>query len=309
MADDGQVLRKIFFYRISHFDEVKHLLPETLKVIAGLGFHDQGRYQQEVSENALLSVYPETTSYPLKFKFGRTRRDMLPDVEKDGVLSTLSLDENAGLIDVGHIIIFEDGHVAIESNRDAPRIGKLGDYLYLKGKNLPTAPKFLPLFERDIVEALENIDRVRVIELDVPPDISSLIRQADNHLADAIEASERAGSTEKVVLDLVANSNSEVRLKELARKLAVIVKGSQSQRQKFNSLKISGFTNGLKPRKYIDILEEKLVSMEIFVRKSPKSRSIDTDYAFRTLEIAYSSNLDKIKSAAAGGDIWASDGI
>lgn len=304
MADDGQVVRKIFFYRIAHFNEVKDLLPDAMKSIERLGFHDQGRYQQDISENALLSVYPETTSYPLKLKFGRTRRDMLPDVEKDGVLSTLSLDEDAGLIDVGHIVIFDDGHVAIESNRDAPRINKLGDYLYLKGKNLPTAPAFLPLFERDIVETLDNIDRVRLIELDVPPDISDLIRQADNHLADAIEASERAGSTEKVVLDLVANSTSEIRLKSLARKLAELVKGSQSQRQRFNTLKVSGYTNGVKPKKYIDILEEKLVSIEVFSRKSSKSRSIDSDEAFRILLSTFEENKHKIKGAATGGDIW-----
>ena len=304
MADEGQVARKVFFYRIEHFSDVKALLPETASRIGRLEFHDQGRYQQDLSENVLLSVYPDTVSYPIKLRFGRTRRDMLPDVEKDGVLGTLSLEENAGLIDVGHIVIFDDGHVAVESNRDAPKINKLGDYLFLKGQNLPTSPKFLALFERDIVEVLEDLDRVRLIELDIPPDMSELIRTADNHLADAIKSAERAGSSEKVILDLVANSSSEARLKILARRLAQLVKGNPSERHRFNSLRVSGFSDGSKPRKFVDILEEKLVSVEIFSRKSEKSRSLDSDEAFRVIERAYEAKKSRIAAAAAGNPLW-----
>jgi len=304
MADEGQVARKVFFYRIEHFADVKNLLPETASRIEQLQFHDQGRYQQDLSESVLLSVYPDTISYPIKLRFGRTRRDMLPDVEKDGVLGTLSLEENAGLIDVGHIIIFEDGHVAVESNRDAPRISKLGDYLYLKGQNLPTSPKFLALFEKDIIEALEDLDRVRLIELDIPPDMSELIRSADNNLADAIKSAERAGSSERVVLDLVGNSSSEKRLKLLARRLAELVKGNSAERHKFNSLRVSGFSDGSRPKKFVDILEEKLVSVEIFTRQSAKSRSLNSDEAFRVIERAYEEKKTRLSAAAAGNPLW-----
>lgn len=304
MAEEGQVSRKVFFYRIEHFSDCKDLLPATMKAIDQLDFHDQGRYQQDTSENVLLSVYADTTEYPLKLRFGRTRRDMLPDIEKNGKLGTLSLEENAGLIDVGHIIIFDDGHVAVESSRDAPRIKKLGDYLFLKGRNLTSSPKFLPLFERDIVEALEELDRVRLIELDVPPDTSELIRSADNHLADAISAAALAGSAEKVVLDLVANSSSEARLKRLARKLAEIVKGSTVDRQRFNGLKVSGFADGVRPRKFVDVLEEQLVSVEIFTRKAEKSRSLNSTDAFKVLEAAYRERKPKLAAAAAGNELW-----
>lgn len=304
MADEGQVSRKIFFYRIEHFSDIKDQLPPSLQHISTLTFNDQGRYQQDASENVLLSVYPDSFTYPLRLRFGRTRRDLLPEIEKDGVLGTLDLEENAGLIDVGHIMIFDDGHVAVESSRDAPNIKKLGDYLYLKGKALSTSPRFLPLYERDIVAVLEELDRVRVIELDVPPSMSDLIRQADNHLADAISAAERAGSTEKVVLDLVGNVTSEGRLKSLARKLAQIVKNDPTSRGRFNTLKVSGFTDGTRPRKFVDVLEEKLVSGEVFTRKSSKSRSIDSDEAFRVIERAYNSKKDRLALAAAGNDLW-----
>lgn len=304
MADERQVSRKVFFYRIEHFSDLKADLPQALRHIDTLSFHDQGRYQQDISENVLLSVYPDSFEYPIRIRFGRTRRDMLPDVEKDGVLRTLSLDDNAGLIDVGHIMIFEDGHAAVESSRDAPNIKKLGDYLFLKGKSLSTSPTFLPLFERDIVQVLEELDRVRLIELDVPPDMEELIRIADNNLADAIKAAERAGSTEKVVLDLVGNVSSEGRLKALARNLAEFVKGHPTEKARFNKLRVSGFSDGIRPRKFVDILEERLVSGEIFARRSEKSRSIDSDDAFRVIERAYNLRKDRLSSAAAGSDIW-----
>jgi hypothetical protein len=216
----------------------------------------------------------------------------------------LELDEEAGLIDVCHIIIFADGHVAAEFNHDGPRIKKLGDYLYLKGKGLLHSPRFLPLFERDIVEVLKEIDAIRVLEIDVPPDTSALIRQAEDNLADAIDASERAGSTEKVSIELVGNASSGARLRELARRLAEIIKKNPRDRERFFTLKASGYTHGSKIKRFVDILEERLISGEVFTRRNKKSRSLDTDDAFRVIERAYNSKKEKLALAASGNDPW-----
>jgi len=304
LAAEVTVSRKVYFFRLEHFHELKDALPLCLEEISELPFHLQGRYQQDSSENVLLSVYPDRVEYPLRLRFGRTRRDMLPEVERAGTLSTLELEEDAGLIDMCHIMIFPDGHVASEFNHDGPRIRKLGDYLYLKGRNLTGSPRFLPLFERDIVSVLADIDQIRVLEIDVPPDTAALIRQADANLADAIAASERAGSTEKVSLELVGNANAGNKLRDLSRALARIIMNHPREREKFNTLKASGYSQGSRIRRFVDILEQQLVSGELFMRSAPKSRSLNRDNAYDVLEQAYKLKRDKLASAATSNDPW-----
>lgn len=304
MAEEANVSRKVYFFRIEHFHDLKEGLLTCLSEIQQLPFHSQGRYQQDTSENVLLSVYPDRVQYPLRLRFGRTRRDMLPDVERAGTLTTLELEEDAGLIDVCHIVIFPDGHVAAEFNHEGPRIRKLGEYLYLKGKHLPTIPRFLPLFERDIVSVLNELDTVRILEIAVPPDTSALIRQADRNLADAIAASEKAGSSEKVSLELVGNSNSGPQLRDLGRRLAELIKGNPRDRERFNTLKVSGYVHGSKLRRFVDILEEQLVSGEMFSRNAPKSRSLESDFAYSVIEKAYQFKREKLAAAATSADPW-----
>lgn len=166
MADEeGGIPRKVYFLRVEHFAQLQSELPGAFQRISNLPFNDTGRYQVDALTNSRLCGFPDSQEYPLRFRFGRTRRDLLPDVEREGHLKTLELQEDEGLIDVCHIIIFADGYVAAEFNRDGPRIEKLGSYLFEKGATLPALPRFLPLYERDIVEVVSHLDQVRVLDI------------------------------------------------------------------------------------------------------------------------------------------------
>ncbi|TVV72627.1 hypothetical protein [Sphingomonas solaris] len=191
MADgENGVLRKVYFFKFEHFSEFKERLSGSFQRIENLPFEDQGRYQYDPITNSRLCVFPDRLDFPIRMRFGRTRLGSLPDVESGGKLQTLELQEDEGLIDVCHIVFFEDGYVAAEWNWEGPRLAKLGRYLFEKGHNLPTAPVFYPLFERDIVEVIAGLDSIRVLEVDVPPDAAQLLKEADDNLAAAVEASE-----------------------------------------------------------------------------------------------------------------------
>lgn len=303
--EEPSVLRKVYFFRIEHFDDLKHDLPECLETILALPFHDQGRYQKDISDNILLTVYPDRMKYPLRLRFGKTRRDSLPDIERNGNLETLSLDEDAGLIDVCHIVIFDDGHVAAEFNNDGPRIRKLGDYLFMKGKNIKCSPKFLPLFERDIVSVINDLDSINLVEISVPPDSADLIRLADEDLASAIEAVERAGATKKIGLTLHSSATQQdSKLKRSIRRLAELIKSTPSSRERFGTLKASGFSSGSSVRRYIDLLEQQLISGEVFSRNTPKSRSLHSATTYEIIEDAYKLKRTKLKDAAVADDLW-----
>lgn len=304
MADEkATVSRKVYFLRVEHFSSLQGLLSGALQRIANLPFNDTGRYQFDPLTKSRLCGFPDRLEYPLRLRFGRTRRDMLPDIERGGRLKTLELSEDEGLIDVCHIIIFEDWHVAAEFNHEGPRIEKLGNYLFEKGGNLPTAPRFLPLFERDIVEVVNGLDQVRVFEVEVPPDSVALLREADQDIASAVQASAKAGGSKKVGLTLTSETGTTA-LRSLTERFANFVKSHPLERKEFKALRAVGYANGSTVSRYVDILEEKLVSGEIFPRSSPRSRSIKSDVAYDLIEKAYQSRKSKLGGAAVGNEPW-----
>jgi len=303
LGDESVVSRKVYFFRIEHFSTVKNHLPGSFQRIANLPFDETGRYQKDITGNSRLLGYPDTLSYPLRLRFGRTRKDQLPDVERGGHLETLELSEDAGLIDVCHLIIFEDGHVAAEFNHDGPRIAKLGIYLFEKGGNLPTAPRFLSLFERDIEEVVAELESVRILEIEVPPETSQLLREADDNLASAVDASAKAGGTKSVRLTLSADPSSQ-KLHPIATALASIIRTRPREREAFKTLKATGYLQGSSTRRYIDILEERLVSGEIFPKNHDRSRSIKTEDAYKLIEQAYWDRKDRLEAAAVANELW-----
>ena len=302
MADEDQsFFRRVYFFRVERFADISDGLPDALRRIGELEFDDKGRYKVEPGSDVRLSAYPDTASYPLKVRFGRIRRDALPQIEQAGDLQTLALKEDEGLIDICHIIIFEDGLVAAEWNPDGPKLAALGPYIFEKGK-LNTVPRFLSLLERDIVDVVRNLDSVRVLELDVPPDAIELAREADKNLATALQATADLGASKRTGLTLVADKPN-INLRDLAVRLAMIVKARPQESKSVRSLSVRGYQSGSRVARFIDILESKLVAGEYFPRTTKRSRSIKTKEAYDTLEELYRANYERIKTSAGTFDL------
>jgi|GEM_PF-6584823 len=298
--DESLISRKIYFFRIAHFDQVKDSLATALERIDLLDFNDNGRYRIDGVADYRYSLYPDAKDFPIKLRFGKIRRNSLPQVEHVGKLDTLALDEDAGLVDISHIMIFEDGFVAAEWNADGPKLSQMTPYMMEKGR-LNDPPSFLPLLERDIVESLSRLNSVRVLEVDVPPNAAELAREADESLYDAIKASEALGGTKRVSLKLTAEVSTS-KLLNLAKKLADLIKGNPHNREQFNSILASGRDDEARITRYIDILESKMVTSDEFARKSSRSRGLDTDFAYSVLEKAYSENLLRLQTSATSSD-------
>lgn len=300
-VEESTILRKVYFFKVEHFAEVKESLPGAIRRIRELPFDDDGRYRLDPITQMRLCAFPDSDTYPLKIKFGKTRRDALPQIEHEGSLKTLELQENAGLIDISHVMIFEDGFVAAEWNHEGPKLAQLSPYFFEKGK-LNDPPKFLSLLERDIVEVVNNIVSVRVLEVELPPDSAELAREADDNLYTAIKATEALGATKRIALKMTSDDGAG-KLRRLAQRFAQIVRDRPHERDRFNSLTINGYdSSSSRLRRFVDILESKLVSSEVFTRTSPRSRSIDSSDAYRVIERAYIENKEKLKTAATSSD-------
>ena len=302
MSVDPNAARKIYFFRIEHFAEYGYLLPGAFEKIENLPFNDQGRYMViDARSGARLCVFPDSLDYPIRLRFGRTRRNHLPEIEKSGKLEALNLDEEAGLIDLGHLIIFDDGHVAAEWNPEGPKLQRLAQYLTAKG-DIKGSIKFRNLFERDIVDVVRNLGAVRVLDIDLPPDAVELARQAHESLATAIRSAEKMGATKKIGLTLTAESGS-AKLSSIALKLAEIIQGSPHERRRFSVIKATGTDSASSLTRYVDILEDKLVVGEMFPKRDARSRALDSDEAYRLIHRSYLQMRPKLESAATSGDL------
>lgn len=299
-GEENTILRKVYFFKVEHFAEIKESLPGAIGRIKALPFNDEGRYRLDPMSQMRLCAFPDSDIYPLKIRFGKTRRDALPQIEHEGSLKTLELQENAGLIDISHVMVFEDGFVAAEWNHEGPKLAQLSPYFFEKGK-LNNPPKFLTLMERDIVEVVNNIVSVRVLEIELPPDAAELAREADENFYTAIKAAEALGATKRIALKLSSDDGAG-KLRKLAQRFAQIVRDRPQERERFNGLSINGYDASSRLRRFVDILENKLVSSEVFTRTSARSRSIDSDDAYRVIERAYIENREKLKTSAVSTD-------
>lgn len=189
-----EIRRKVYFFRLAEYAEFHPKLEDAIAFIDGLPFDDQGRYLVTSSDDVILALFVTSATYPIKIQFGKIRRSALPMVEDGGDVSPLKIAQSAGILDWSHMVIFNDGTVAAEFNRDAPRIAKLGEYLAFKSRGiLPSAPRFHPLYQRNILEELENFEAVTLLEIEAAVSEADLIGETDRNLASALKACGRAG--------------------------------------------------------------------------------------------------------------------
>lgn len=291
------IQRKVYFFRLADFAEFVPKMEAAIKVVDGLPWNDQGRYQPQASGDTVLALFVTSPSFPLKLQFARIRRDNLPVVERAGDLTPLELSDEEGLMDSCHLVIFPDGIVAAEFNHDGPRIRRLGPYLAFKsGNTLPSAPRFLPLFQKDVLAELDNFPDVTLLEVEAKATEADLVAEGDKHIGKALAACRDAGATKKARLELRSGAHSPLR--DLARRL---FRGPG--REALTKLKVSGGIG--RRKKSLDMLEEYLVSMEGFERVDPRSKAISSQHAFEVLETAYEARKNTFASAAvASDDIW-----
>ena len=295
----GPLLRKIYFFKIAHPEQILTQLPGDVARIANLPWTEQGRYLSD-SEGDRFGLWVNSVDYPIKLRFGKTRMSELPTKELGGRLSSIELEENAGLADLVHVIIYRDGWVAAEFNGDGPRVKRLGEYLFAKRQSLTERPEFLPLYRRDILKIVENVTAVRLLELSGKPDAGELIAQADVTLGGAYKQLKLSGANKLIHLMLTAEDQPDSRLRAICRALAVLVHSKPGfVKDEITKLKIEGFdSNGTK--QLVNLLDEFLISTKYIAREEGKAKALSTDDAFRKIDEAFNENVADFETAIVG---------
>jgi hypothetical protein len=293
LARVNYVNRKVYFFRISTHDDHLSKIEAAISHIVDLPFNEQGRYQAQNDGVNFLVLFAESTTFPIKLQFGKIRRDNLPVVEQAGNITPLKIPASAGLLDWSHIAIYPDGYVVAEFHNDAPRIRRLGQYLYFKSNGaLGQSIKFLPLYQRNVLDELDKFESISILELEASSDDVDALAEADVNIGSAFKACRAAGASKRSQLVLSSGKRSGSKLKSLAKSLF----RNPISRESLSKLKIVG-GKGIN-RKPLDMLEEYLIVTEAFVLQNSRSKSIDTAHAYEVLDKAYHENKHRFVEAA-----------
>lgn len=293
------VYRKVYFYRIEHPEQVMSALPSDVARIGNLPFTEAGRYEKD-GEEGRLCVWPDSFDFPLKLRFGRTRMRNLPTKELGGKLEELGLAADEGLNELMHIVIFDDGYVAAEFNFDAPRINRLGPYLYNKRNKLNVKPVFLPLFQRDILQVVRDMSAINFLELKGKPDARNLLQEADKDLASAYGTIADLGADRSVELGLRAQKHPDSRLKKLSAKVAQIAQQYPwDVRTTMSKLRVTG-VNAEGKFDVVDLLEDHLIVVKQMERGSRKHKAVQAASAYKELIQAYRDKKEELAGAVVG---------
>lgn len=300
MRRDKCINRKIYFYRIyagSNFAGVPkpYDVKRVLESIDGLSFHTDDRYLKD-EDGLEICCWIEELCSPQKVKFGKIKRDDLPQIEHKGKLTDLAMPEESGLAECVHVVFFPENIVGIEYNFDGPRVTRISDYLHVKAKDVcPQAPVFEQLLQCDVMKKLERMQSVRQFKLKVRESIFSSVQQADEDLDKAFQAARALGQAKEISLTLSVGHRKGT----LGAKVQEIAKRLLALRDTNNDV-ISGEIRGYNETgnlEIIDLLNAKLVAEKCIPRQQTRAHVPQSELVYEAIEEAYTELKDQLLSA------------
>lgn len=296
--------RNIHFYRADvgaddggrplSFDPVP-----ALKVISGLPFADnaKGRYLVDDEGNAVCA-FPGPNTQSLRFC--QIRRSGLPQLEQAGNVSDLNIADNAGLLEAVHVMFFSDNIVGVDFNFYGPRLSRLGYYLHTKSGKAVGLATFHPLLRNDVAEQLKHLTELRLFDLKVRSSYANIIRQADTSLGAAFEANAQVLDGGVDEIELVLKPSKDNRRKALQRLLATLkslVRGPEL-RENASRFLVKGKHDQTGRVVEIDLLHDQLIACKQVLRLGERSRAVDSDSAFKAIQIAHDELAGDLRQAA-----------
>ncbi len=296
-------LRKVHFYRANAgTDSAGVLLPfdalPHLRDIHVLPFVSGERYMQS-GDNELLCCWVDQFHAPYRSHFGRIRRSNLPQLERAGALSPLSIPDDSGVVEHTHVVFFPDNIVGSLFNFYGPRVPKLAVYLKQKSPSAPRGLRFDPLLRQDVLAQLDKLDHVQVLDLNVHRSYVQVMEQADINLGEAFSAAERASGAEQIHMILKPRPRKRSRLRDTLLSTVKTLAANPFLREDVSTFKVKGVNRGTDRLETIDVLRDHFVVQKEVAVVTGRHRQVDQDSAYGAIEAAYVELQDQLKEAAS----------
>ena len=285
--------RKIYFYRINYGNEQsgKPKDFDASKILNALNtvLSSPGSPRYMVTPDGKdICVWVDDVQKK-RVKIGLIRRRDLPQQEENGMLSDLSLAPAVRLAELSHIIFFDNNIVGVEFNYFGPKIARLSEYLLFK-KVIPAPIAFYQLLKKDILREIDRFKNIKLLDLRIYPSYASTLKKADSSLAASFKAASEIGSFEEtqIVLkrptkDLLFNEHAIQAIKNVIKKIL----STDGFRENSDRFLMRGVREESGKVETLDLLGDKLISVEEVVTEGEKSRAIVSESAYQAIQKAY----------------------
>lgn len=299
-AQSRTTTRTIFFYQLQDkFTDQPLTRAEILAVFSDLNIitNDLSRaYMQLEQDDVARAWVDELQNFPLKLKFGVTRRNGLPPTERAGVLTDLNLRPDEGLSELVHCVFYNNSVVGFEFNFYGPRPAKLSAYILEKTQR---NTKFVSLINREAAEQLGRYETLSHLNIKVKSSIIDEIRQANETVAGLLENIADYNGIENIELKIGSKTRTSESLD------GRILRGLRSFYRNFTNwsdvkkMTVKGIEEQTGRNIEMDLLSEHLMSKQQVIKVGERSRAIQSESAYRAIENAATELQDQIRESIA----------
>lgn len=242
-------------------------------------------------EEQSLCAVVDRDQPPHRIRFYRVRRRLLPETEASGNFEELVLDEQRGLAESIHVVLFDDEIVGSEYNHYGPRVATFARFLR---ERCAIDVVLRPLVRANVIDDILAMEDIRLFRVKVAPSAVSAVRARVHGLGGAFDAAELFSAGNYMDLRLASSRDDQQfteRVKGFFRRFREAGAAIELDAAQVYGSNRDGILETL------DLLHDRIVLTREIARAAPRSRALDQDDAYRAVEAGHAEISDELGEA------------
>lgn len=294
---ENSLTRTIHFYRIwNHRDEEGHLqrldAAELCETVAELQQTDD-RYITDKNDVDSTCWLDQPTDNDRLVMATIKRKDFPLTERKTGERGTLELLADEGLAEIAHVRFLPNNIIGVDYNHFGPRPSRLKYFLQDKAPEKYRKLDIKAIVDLDTMALLGNLNTFKRLDVRLTEHTMNTLPDNAQHYMQSLHG--LFGIMGGDVLEFaVGTTQRDQRLEaEQARQFALYLFQNRGNLGPHSKVLVHGYTANGKPIE-LDLLSDKIVSEQRVLRMHGRSRTVDSQDAFRAIGDAYNQVLARI---------------
>lgn len=232
----------------------------------------------EVDENNDLFMLIDSRHDGIAGRLITSRKNLLPEVERQGQLTPLAIPLEAGLAEATHFVFFpEDRVLGLEFNFFGPRPSKFSEYIPTKASNLVNVINLHPILRLDVEEQLRTMGEVSLLQIEAHRNAVGILNELNESLGSAFEAAANLSEAEtvEIILRKRRYSREGFNFPFAIRRLTELLSRTEN-RELLNKFRGVACNTQQEQNNRFDFLDDKMIVSRQIARVNERSRAVDT---------------------------------
>lgn len=272
-------------------EDVTKIAMHAYQLINSLNFDiiaQDSRYL-ELTNGDRVSMYLDSNfAGKIEGRIVRCRYSLLPEIEKNGNLTSLELDEDASLAEITHFVYYyQQSIMAVEFNFYGPKSSHIGEYFRKKLGDSITMFSLTPIIENAWQELLDNNNyRLTMCHFAGTRSAASVLRKLNENLGVAFEAAATASDAECIEVVLRRRPKSRGSFSVEGFNWSNFFENNFLHREEFIKASV-GIKNEDEKLREIDLLANKICVRKDIEIADERTRKLVSEEAYKAISSAF----------------------